>query len=348
MTVNDPSGHGSKARASIPVRSTGPLIGIRPAFPDDAVDAGREAAFDVVALKPDGTRTALAAHMRLVRERPDWRIVRRGGIAHYETVFRDEPVQSRDVTIPADGTLRVAQTLDFGRYRIEVAQADGMAATSYRFRSGWASSESPDVPDRVDVSADRKAVRGRGHRAHPRRGPVRRRGDAAGAVRPRPFAAHAGRSRGRHGRGRAGGRQLGPGRLRGGARVPRRLRQAGRPPAEPRHRRRVGRRRPGRPHPGDDHRGGREIRAPRPRRRFGQDGAGRVGDARGGGRGHPAADQLPLARPGAALPRAPHPGDRHPRRLGTADPAGRRRGHAAAPGRRRPAASRCPTSRSTR
>src|SRR5208283_3368110 len=36
--------------------------------------------------------------------------------------------------------------------------AGGMAITSYRFRSGWASSDSPDVPDRVDVSADRKSV----------------------------------------------------------------------------------------------------------------------------------------------------------------------------------------------
>ena len=54
--------------------------------------------------------------------------------------------------------MHFAKSLDFGRYRIEVAQAGGMAITSYRFRAGWASSDSPDVPDRVDVSADRKSV----------------------------------------------------------------------------------------------------------------------------------------------------------------------------------------------
>ncbi len=47
--------------------------------------------------------------------------------------------------------------LDFGRYRIEVLEDGGMAATSMRFRSGWVSSDNPDVPDQVDVSADRKA-----------------------------------------------------------------------------------------------------------------------------------------------------------------------------------------------
>ena len=42
--------------------------------------------------------------------------------------------------------------------------------------------DNPDVPDQVDVSADRKAVRAGRYRAHPYRAAVRRRGDAAGAV----------------------------------------------------------------------------------------------------------------------------------------------------------------------
>ena len=158
VDVNDPAGRASRAIASLPVRGANPLIGVKPLFPDHAVDATAEAAFEVIALRPDGARMKLAAKMRLVRERPDWRVVTRGSVARYETVWRDEPLESRDVDIPADGVLRIAKKLDFGRYRIEVAQTNGMAATSYRFRAGWASSESPDVPDRVDVSADRRAV----------------------------------------------------------------------------------------------------------------------------------------------------------------------------------------------
>jgi hypothetical protein len=158
ITVNDPSGHGSRAAVEIPVRPAFPLIGIRPAFPDDAIDAGAEAGFAIAAARPDGQPAALKARLRLVRERPDWRLVMHGSLARYETVWRDEPLETRQIDIPAAAPLHVTRQLDFGRYRIEVAQEGGMAATSYRFRAGWASSGSPDVPDRVDVSADRRSV----------------------------------------------------------------------------------------------------------------------------------------------------------------------------------------------
>ncbi len=156
--VNDPSGHASRGVISIPVRGAHPFIGIKPVFPDDAVDANTEAAFDIAAVQPDGTPTALPVKLRLVRERPDWRLVVHGSLARYETVWRDEPMETQQTTLAAGAPLRFAKKLDFGRYRLEVSEVGGMAATSYRFRSGWAGSDSPDVPDRVDVSADRRSV----------------------------------------------------------------------------------------------------------------------------------------------------------------------------------------------
>ena len=156
VSVNDPSGHAAHALATIPVRPAEPLIGIKPAF-DGSVDAGAEAGFDIAAIDPDGHRIALPVRVRLVRERPDWRLVVKSSLSSYETVWRDEPLETHDMTIPAGGTLHFARRLDFGRYRLEVAQPRGLAASSVRFRSGWTSSDSPDVPDRADVSADRKA-----------------------------------------------------------------------------------------------------------------------------------------------------------------------------------------------
>jgi uncharacterized protein YfaS (alpha-2-macroglobulin family) len=158
VEVNDPSGHGSRATAKIPVRPANPLIGIKPDFPDDAVDAGSEAGFDIAAVAPDGARRAMAAKLRLVRERPNWHVVLRGGLARYETVYKDEPLETRDITLSAGAPLHISKALEFGRYRIEVAQAGGMAVTSYRFRAGWSQSDSPDVPDRVDVSTDRRVI----------------------------------------------------------------------------------------------------------------------------------------------------------------------------------------------
>ena len=154
--IDDPSGRASHATATIKVRPAGNLVGIKPAFAGGAVDADAEAAFELAAVNPDGARTALPARLKLVRERPDWRLVRRGALARYETVFRDEPIEAADVTLPANGTVRYAKRLPFGRYRIEVAERGGLAATSVRFRAGWVASDSPDTPDKVDVSTDRK------------------------------------------------------------------------------------------------------------------------------------------------------------------------------------------------
>ncbi len=157
--VDDPSGRASHAQATISIRPAGNLLGIKPGFAGGAIDAGGEAAFDMAAVDPDGARVAVPARMRLVRERPDWRLVTRGSLARYETVYRDEPIETADVTLPADGAFHYAKRLDFGRYRIELAERNGLAATSVRFRAGWVASDSPDTPDKVDVSTDRRLYR---------------------------------------------------------------------------------------------------------------------------------------------------------------------------------------------
>ena len=155
VAVDDPSGRASHARASIPVRPAGNLIGIKPGF-EGAIDAGSEATFEVAAVNADGARVAVPARLRLVRERPDWRLVMRGQLARYETVYKDEPVEAVEITVPVGQPFRYARRLDFGRYRLEVAERGGLAATSVRFRAGWVASDSPDTPDKVDVSTDRR------------------------------------------------------------------------------------------------------------------------------------------------------------------------------------------------
>ncbi len=160
VDINDPSGHAAHAEISVPVRPAGRLIGIKPLFADGAVNAGTEAAFDIAAVDPEGKRVATKAKLRLVREIPDWQLVMQGRLAHYETVWRDQPLETHDVTIPADHPLRFAKTLDFGRYRLEVLEAEGgLAASSIRFRSGWTGEENPDVPDRAEVMSDRREYR---------------------------------------------------------------------------------------------------------------------------------------------------------------------------------------------
>jgi len=158
VSVDDPSGRAAHAHASIPVRPAGTLIGIKPGF-DDAIDANGEAGFDVAAVSPAGQRIAVPARLRLVRERADWHLVMRGQLARYETVWRDEPLEAADILIPANAPFHYAKTLGFGRYRLEVVERGGLAMTSVHFRAGFVQSDSPDTPDKVDVSTDHKLYR---------------------------------------------------------------------------------------------------------------------------------------------------------------------------------------------
>ena len=85
----------------------------------------------------------------------------KNGQASYETVWRDEPVDSRDVTLPAAGAPYVFNhTLPFGTYRLQVLQASGgLAASSVIFYSGWGVGDNPAVPARVSVRTDRQTYK---------------------------------------------------------------------------------------------------------------------------------------------------------------------------------------------
>jgi uncharacterized protein YfaS (alpha-2-macroglobulin family) len=157
VLMGEPGGRVSGARTEVAVRPAGTLLALRPAFEGGAVDANAEAAFQIAAVNPQGAAIAANLRLRLVRERPDWRIVMRERLARYETVWRDEPVDSTDIAVAPNAPGRFARTLPFGRYRIEVSDPSGLAVASYRFRSGWAQGEAAEVPDRVDLAADKRA-----------------------------------------------------------------------------------------------------------------------------------------------------------------------------------------------
>jgi uncharacterized protein YfaS (alpha-2-macroglobulin family) len=156
VMLEEPGGRVSATRFTVPVRAGGTLLAIRPAFLGDAVDANAEAALEIAAVNPSGEAVAADLRLRLVRERPDWRIVLRERVARYETVWRDEPVDSADIRVAPGAPARFARMLPFGRYRIEVTEPGGMAIASYRFRSGWAGADNPEVPDRVDLATERR------------------------------------------------------------------------------------------------------------------------------------------------------------------------------------------------
>lgn len=156
-TVNDPAGRSVDASTTLPIRPRAPMIGIAEDFAGGSVNADTRAGFRIAAVGPDGKRVSMPVQIRLVRQTPDWRLSVANGQARYETVWRDDPVDSQDITLPANGApFAYGKSLPFGRYRLQVLQANGgMAASSVIFYSGWAFGDNPDVPARVSVRADK-------------------------------------------------------------------------------------------------------------------------------------------------------------------------------------------------
>ncbi len=133
-TIDDPAGRSVSAAETVPIRPAGPLIGIRPGFAGGAVDPGKSANFNVIAVDPEGGRIAMPVQVSLVRLVPDWQLSVQGGVASYGTVWREEPVDSRTAEIPADGPLQLRWNLDYGRYKVVVAETgQGLAAASSVF-----------------------------------------------------------------------------------------------------------------------------------------------------------------------------------------------------------------------
>lgn len=156
LALAEPGARPSRASITVPVRSAGVLLGLRPLFTGGAVNDGAEAAFELAAFDAAGQPVAAPnLRLRIVRERPDFRFVIRERTARYETVWRDEPQSERALSLNAAAPERVVFPASWGRWRVEAFDPNGLAAVSFRFRAGWIAAGSAEVPDRLDVAADK-------------------------------------------------------------------------------------------------------------------------------------------------------------------------------------------------
>ena len=178
--LTEPGGRAVRETVSVPVQSQKLLIGIRRAF-GDRVEAGSPAAFTVRAFNPDGTPAAQQGlAWRVVREEPHWDWWRpsesqQGWSYHFHAI--DVEVGHGTLDVPKDRPAELTQQLEWGTYRLIVADAHGGAASSVRFFAGWGGGDpAADVPDRLEVTTDRPVL-GLGQTAQ-----VHLRGPFAGAA----------------------------------------------------------------------------------------------------------------------------------------------------------------------
>ncbi len=162
VTMSEPGGRPTRASLTVPVRAHAYDIGIRPGFESAHLTEGQEAAFDLIAVAPDGALIAKAAlAWELIEEDTSFQWYMQNGRYSYRATTRDIPRQSGAVDVTADAPARLsfgAQPL--GRYRLEISDKATGVASSVRFYSGWGMAEdSADTPDRLELVADKPAYR---------------------------------------------------------------------------------------------------------------------------------------------------------------------------------------------
>lgn len=160
LRVGEPGGRAVERSLTLPILPSGPVIGVRKTFGGDLAE-GAVASFDVVLANPDGSRLSrpgVVWTLSRVERRYQW--FNEDGRWGYEPVRSTRRVADGTLDLGAAEPGRIAQTVTWGTYRLEV-RAPGLetAQTSVTFTVGWSGDQTADTPDLLDVKLDKAAYR---------------------------------------------------------------------------------------------------------------------------------------------------------------------------------------------
>lgn len=152
--VVDVGGRPVSDAAALPVRHAPVFLGVKAA--EVSFEVADPARLQVVALSADGN--PLAGHALTavwVREHYQYNWFRLDGRWQFRSTVVDEVIAEEALVTGTDGSLGLDRPLAAGRYRLDVFDGGGAAASSTRFNVGWWSAEtSPDVPDALELSLE--------------------------------------------------------------------------------------------------------------------------------------------------------------------------------------------------
>ncbi|MDP1724226.1 MAG: alpha-2-macroglobulin [Alphaproteobacteria bacterium] len=133
-------------------------IGIKPAFKEKVAE-GAKANFDIIAINPSATLVAKPElTYTLYEETHDFTWYRSSNNVNYENSIRDKVITRGSVETFDDKASVLSLDIKYGRYRVEVTDAETGIGSSFRFSSGWSyNSDHPDRPDLLDLQLDQQA-----------------------------------------------------------------------------------------------------------------------------------------------------------------------------------------------
>ena len=154
-----------------PIADTQARLGLKPLF-EGAVDEGGKAAFEVIAIAPNGQRLAQRGlRWTLSRVTTHFQWFQSDGRWDYEPVSRRERVASGDLDLGTGAPARIEAPVAWGGYELAVASAPaakagptgsgtGPVPVSLAFEAGWyLAPKAIDTPDLLKVSLDKPGYR---------------------------------------------------------------------------------------------------------------------------------------------------------------------------------------------
>ena len=148
LKLRESGGRTIERTVTLPVDMQTARIGIKPLFKGGQVGKGETARFEAIVLGPDGKALdAKGLKWELLRLDQRWQWYSRDGSWNYEAVTHTRRVAAGTVDAAAEAPAKIEANVDWGRYRLEVSDADGR----------------PDLQHRVQ-----RRLLGRGRRRQPR------------------------------------------------------------------------------------------------------------------------------------------------------------------------------------
>lgn len=158
VSLFEPGGRAVTRSLDLPYRVQPLALGIKPRFGDHGVPTGQPASFDIVAVNALGqAQEQSGLSVKLVREEYEYYWYHDEGRWNYKMVVRDRAaVASQSLNISAAQPAVFTQpALEWGRYRLEVADPHSPVASSLRFTVGWFDNPGQsDSPDQMKVTLD--------------------------------------------------------------------------------------------------------------------------------------------------------------------------------------------------
>jgi len=157
LRAGEAGGRAIERVVTLPLLPPGGLIGVKKTFGN--LSEGAQATFDVIAVGPDGLRTARKdVRWSLYRISNDYQWYKQDGRWNFEQVKSSARVADGFLDVTTNANAKIASVIKTGHYRLDLRDdVAGDAQTSVTFDVGWSGEAKQETPDLLDVTLDKKA-----------------------------------------------------------------------------------------------------------------------------------------------------------------------------------------------